>query len=190
MGGMVQPMAENLIAQLQSKDQMAVVSLHSSADLIQDFTSSRELLIRSVSQVKYGNTPRLLDGLYATLDGGFQNTTFRRVILLLTAGVEGNSRTNETEVIRLARRNGVSIFVVYVIGFEKYLFDLLAKQTGGASFNLRDMRKSDRPAGATIFEALRSYYTVTVSGDQALGEKIKVEVKRPEKVWTSALPVE
>ena len=52
------------------------------------------------------------------------------------------------------------------------------------------MRKSDRPAGATIFEALRSYYTVTVSGDQALGEKIKVEVKRPEKVWTSALPVE
>ena len=191
MGAMVQPMAENLIAQLQSKDQMAVVSLHSSADLIQDFTSSRELLIRSVSQVKYGNTPRLLDGLYATIDGGFQNTTFRRVIVLLTAGVEGSSRTNENEVIRLARRNGVSIFVVYVIGFEKYLFDLLAKQTGGASFNLKDMRKAvDGPPGPTIFEALRSYYTLTVSGNQALGEKIKVEVKRPEKVWTSALPVE
>lgn len=191
MGGMVQPMADNLIAQLQPKDQMAVVSLHSSADLIQDFTSSHELLIRSISQVKYGNTPKLLDGLYATLDGGFQNTTFRRVVLLLTAGVEGNSRLNENEVIRLARRNGVSIFVVYVIGFEKYLFDLLAKQTGGASFNLKEMGKAVKgPAGPTIFEALRSYYTLTVSGNQALGEKIKVEVKRPEKVWTSALPVE
>jgi len=191
MGAMVQPMAENLIAQLQPKDQMAVVSVHSSADMIQDFTSSHELLIRSVSQVKYGNTPKLLDGLYATLDGGFQHTTFRRVVILLTAGVEGNSRLNENEVIRLARRNGVSIFVVYVIGFEKYLFDLLAKQTGGTSYNLKDMRKStEGPPGPVIFEGLRSYYTLTVSGDQAFGEKIKVEVKRPEKVWTSALPVE
>ncbi len=191
MGAMVQPMAENLIAQLQAKDQMAVVSVHSSADMIQDFTSSHELLIRSVSQVKYGNTPKLLDGLYATLDGGFQHTAFRRVVILLTAGVEGNSRLNENEVIRLARRNGVSIFVVYVIGFEKYLFDLLAKQTGGTSYNLKDMRKSvEGPPGPVIFEGLRSYYTLTVSGDQAFGEKIKVEVKRPEKVWTSALPVE
>ena len=41
VGGMVQPVAENLIAQIQPKEQMAVVSFHSSADLIQDFTSSQ-----------------------------------------------------------------------------------------------------------------------------------------------------
>src|ERR1041384_1318678 len=37
VGQMVQPMAENLIAQLQPKEQMAIVAYHSSADLIQDF---------------------------------------------------------------------------------------------------------------------------------------------------------
>src|SRR6266850_3538345 len=106
VGPMVQPVAEDLIAQLQPKEQMAVVSFHSSADLIQDFTSSQDLLRRAVRQVKYGNTPRVLDALYATVEGGFQNSTFRRVILMLTAGIEGSSRVNEREVIRLARRTG------------------------------------------------------------------------------------
>jgi VWFA-related protein len=191
MGGMVQPLAENLVAQLQPKEQMAVVAFHSSADLIQDFTSSRQLIMRAISQVKYGNTPRVLDALYAAIDGGFQNTAFRRVILLLTTGVEGPSRTGEREVIRLARRNGVSIFPVYMMGIEKSLFENLARQTGGASFNLRDMKKAGlQQPGPRVFEVARGHYILTVAGNLSLGDKVKVEVKRPEKVFASALPLE
>jgi VWFA-related protein len=192
VGGMVQPLAENFIAQLQPKEQMAVVSFHSSADLIQDFTSSRELLLRSIMKVKYGNQPHVLDALYAAIEGGFQNTSFRRVILLLTAGLEGNSRTGERDVLRLARRNGVSIYPVYATGRERSLFELLAKQTGGASFNVRDMKKSGgAQPGARVFDVVRGHYTLTVtSSNLGLGEKLRVEVKRPEKLLVSALPVE
>jgi VWFA-related protein len=191
MGGAVQPMAEDLIAQLQPKEQMAVVAFHSSADLIQDFTSSRQALGRAVIKVKYGNSPRVLDALYAAIDGGFQNTSFRRVIALLTAGVEGSSRVNEREVIRLARRNGVSIFPVFMMGYEKAMFDLLARQTGGASFNLRSMKKSgDAQPGARIFEVLRAHYVLTVAGNLSLGDKLRIDIKRPDKLFASVLPVE
>ena len=191
VGGIVQPVAEDLISQVQPKEQMAVVSFHSSADLIQDFTSSRQLMLRAISQVKYGNTPRVLDALYAAIDGGFQNTTFRRAILLLTAGMEGPSRTSEHDVIHLARRNGVSIYPVYMSGGEKWLFENLARQTGGASFNLRDLKRAGMPRpGARVFEVARSHYVLTVSGNLALGEKLRVEVKRPEKVFASALPLD
>jgi VWFA-related protein len=191
VGEMVRPVASNLIAQLQPREQMAVVAFHSSADLVQDFTSSRQLLERAVAQVKYGNSPNLLDALYASIDGGFQSSTFRRVILLLTAGVEGRSRMDEKQVIRLARKNGVSIYPVYVLGYDKSLMELLARQTGGASFNLRNMRKSSNTApGPSIFEVLRSHYTLTISGNLSLGEKLRVEVHRPEKVFVSALPLE
>ncbi len=191
VGPMVQPAAENMIAQLQPKEQMAVVSFHSSADLIQDFTSSKELLSRAIGQVKYGNSPHVLDALYATIDGGFQNSTFRRVILLLSAGIEGNSRTKESEIISLARRNGVSIFVVYVMGYEKAMFELLAGQTGGALFNLKNMKKvSDEPPGPRIFETLRSHYTLTVAGNLSIGQKAKIEIRRPEKLFASVLPVD
>jgi VWFA-related protein len=191
VGGMVQPVADTLISQLGPKEQMAVVSVHSSADLLQDFTSSRESLQRAISQVKYGNTPRLLDGLFAAIEGGFQSSNFRRVALLLTAGYEGDSRVSEKQVIKLARRNGVSIFPVYMAGSEKYMLENLARQTGGASFSLRDMKKSkaDNP-GPRIFGVLRSHYVVTVFGNAALGEKLRVEVKRPEKLFVSAMPAE
>jgi Mg-chelatase subunit ChlD len=187
----VQPVAHELIAQLDSKEQMAVVGFHSSADLIQDFTSSRQLLERAVAQVKYGNRPHVLDAVFAAVDSGFQSSTFRRVILLLTAGVEGASRMSDKEVIRLARRNGVSIYPVYVLGYERSLFEALARETGGASFNLRNMKKSSNQAiGPSIFEVLRSYYTVSVSGNLSLDEKLKVEVRRPDKLFVSALPLE
>jgi hypothetical protein len=37
---------------------------------------------------------------------------------------------------------------------------------------------------------LRSHYTLTVSGNLGLGEKMKVDVKRPEKAQVSALTLE
>jgi VWFA-related protein len=189
-GGMVQPAVQNFIEQLQPKEQMALVAFHSSADLIQDFTSSRELLLRAFSQVKYGNEPHVLDALYAAMDGGFEHTTFRRVILLLTAGVEGASRTGEREVVRLARRKQVSIYPVYVMGRERSLFELLAKQSGGAVFHLRDRKGGGEQPGARVFDIVRGHYIVTVAGNLGFGDRLKVEVKSSEKLFIAALPLE
>jgi VWFA-related protein len=191
LGAVVQPVAENMIAQLQPKEQMAVVAFHSAADLIQDFTSSRELLLRAITSVKHGNAPRTLDALYAAIDGGFQGSTFRRVIVLLTAGIEGPSRINEREVLRLARRNGVSVFPVFVASQERPMFERLAQQTGGATFVLRQQQRApDTQAAARVFEVLRSQYTLSVTGNLALGERIRIEVKRPERLIISGLPLD
>ena len=190
-GGMVQPLAESFVAQLQPKEQMAVVSFHSSADLIQDFTSSRELILRAISKVRYGNQPKVLDALYAAIDGGFQNSPFRRVILLLTAGVEGDSRVRERDIVRMARRSQVSIYPAYAMGVERSMFEMLARETGGASFNLREMQKAGGAGpGARVFESLRAHYVVSVAGNLGLGEKLKVELKRQGKFLVSALPLE
>ncbi len=191
LGPTVQPIGESLIGQLQPKEQMAVVAFHSAADLIQDFTSSRELLSRAISSVKYGNSPRVLDALYAAIDGGFQATTYRRVLILLTAGVEGPSRMSEREIVKLARRNGVSIFPVFVLAQERPMFERLARETGGACFELRDKeRASDSSAASRIFEAIRSGYLVSVEGNLALGERVRIEVKRPERMFVSGLPLD
>jgi len=188
VGEAVRPVALGLIGELRDKEQMALVSYHTSADLIQDFTASQELLTRALSRIKYGNTPRALDALYAAIDGGFRSTPFRRVILLLTTGFEGPSRVTEREVIRLARRNGVSIYPVFVTGAARGLFESLARQTGGASFSLRDIR-NPKPA-PLIFEAVRSAYTLTLSGNLSLGERLKIEVRRPGRYAVSALPLD
>ena len=191
LGPVVQPLAESLVGQLRNKEQMAVVAFHSAADLVQDFTSSQELLRRAIGSVKYGNPPRVLDALYAAVDGGFQASAFRRVIVLVTAGVEGPSRMGEREVLKLARRNSVSIYPLFVMGQERPMFQRLARQTGGVCFELRDkQRGTDAKTAARVFEVLRSHYTLTVEGNLALGDRYKVEVRRPEKLFVSGLPLD
>lgn len=190
VGEAVQPFAAGLISQLQPKEQMAIVAFHSSADLIQDFTSSQELLKRAVASVRYGNSPRVLDALYAVIDGGFENASFRRVVLLLTAGLEGPSRTPERDVVNLARRNGVSIYPVYMAGSERSMFEALARQTGGASFSLRGVKRPGGEGAASVFETMRGHYTLSLAGSLPPGEKTKVEVRRSDKVVVSLLPLE
>jgi VWFA-related protein len=191
LGGAVQPVADNLITPLRPQEQMAIVAYHSSADLIQDFTSSKDLLRRALASVRFGNAPRALDALYAAIDGGFQASTFRRVVILLTTGMEGPSRMTEREVFHVARRNGVSIYPVYAAGQERSLFESLARQTGGATFSLRDLQKeSKEPPGPRIFEVMRGHYTLTLQGNLSLGNRIEVKVKRPEKLLVSGLPLD
>ena len=53
------------------------------------------------------------------------------------------------------------------------------------------MKKSaGHEPGPRIFEVARAHYMLTVTGNLSLGEKLKVEVKRPEKLFVSALPLE
>lgn len=190
-GPAVQPVAVDLISQLEAKEQMAVVSVHSSADLIQEFTSGKEILRSAIQRVRYGNFPRLLDGLYAAIDGGFDNAVYRRVAMLLTTGYEGSSRVEEKDVIRLARKSGISIVPVYISGAERSMFEKLARQTGGVSFNLNEMRTAGIPKpGGTIFETVRQFYTVTISGNLSLSDKLRVELKTGQKAFVSALPQE
>lgn len=192
VGGMVQPVAMSLIGELKEKEQMSIVSFDSSAEMIQDFTESRQALGAALAKVKYGNTPRVLDALYAAMDGGFDHATFRRVILLVTAGIDGGNRLHEREIVRLARKNSVSIYPVYAAGSSKSLFENLARQTGGASFHLRDLQKTGGSASpaARIFDVVRGAYTLTITGNLGLGEKVKVEIKGREKLNVSALPLD
>jgi hypothetical protein len=53
------------------------------------------------------------------------------------------------------------------------------------------MRKeANAEIGSRIFGVVRGHYTLTVPGNLALGEKLRVEIAKPGKWFTSALPLE
>jgi VWFA-related protein len=181
VGEMVQPAAANIIQQLQEGDQMSIVAFDSAATLIQDFTSSKEMLANSLRNVKYGNSPNILDAVYAVIDGAFTDAGARPVVILITAGLEAGSRVSESRLYRLAQRNEVSVYPLFVGGY-KGMFQELAERTGGIALSLQEMaRKTKQSPGEAVFGLIRNQYAVTISGDLALGEKAKVEVKRSGK---------
>jgi len=190
-GALVQSLAYDLIDQLTGPEAMAVVSFDDTAQLIQDFTSSRAVLKDCVTKVRYGNQPRVLDALAAAIGDGFDHATYRRVLLLLTAGYESNNFTSESKVVELAQKAGVSIFPIYLSGASRKMFENLARQTGGATFDLvRMARDASRKPAPLIFEAARNPYRATLAGTEPLSERTKIEAKRREKIFLSALPVE
>jgi VWFA-related protein len=194
VGEMVRPLGTAFVKSLGTQEQMAIVAYHNSADLIQDFTSSKELLLGSLQKVSYGNNPRVLDALFAAIDGGFEHTAERRVIILLSAGVEGNSRVAESEVLRMARHKNVAIYPVYVVGAERGMFRMLAERTGGAYFGARNLKLKPQPLADLVYSVVRGYYDVAVSGVYTLGQRIDVKIeglpKSNKKIWASARPVE
>ncbi len=186
IGEAVASFAPALISQLADNEQMAIVAYDAAADLIQHFTSSKDLLRAALDRIKFGNSPKLLDALYAAAADGFQGASFRRVLLLLTSGIDAPGRVTARDVVRIARRNNVSIYPVYMIGYGRSQLQRLARDTGGASFSLRDMsRAGRRPPAERIFDVMRGRYTLTLRGNLPLGENLKLEVRGKKNLLIS-----
>ena len=116
------------------------------------------------------------------------------MIVLLSAGVEGYSRVNEGEVLRLARSRGVSIFPVYVVGVERGMFRRLSDYSGGAPFAARKLKLQPTALSRLVYSVLREYYELEVSGVYTLGDRIQVTIeglgKSKQKLRASSLPLE
>jgi hypothetical protein len=71
------------------------------------------------------------------------------------------------------------------------LFRSLAEKSGAASFHLPNLLKkiAGDPA-PQIFEVIRGRYTLTLAGNLALGEKIKVELSRQGNFRIGVLPLD
>ena len=130
-----------------------------------------------------------MDALYASIEESFGKGETFGVILLLSSGIEGPSRTTEVEVMQLARRKGVTIFPVSLGSARHSLLDLLAAETGGVSFKIKEMRKTAGEKPKAIFEAIRSPYLVKLSGSQELYEKFKLEIPGRDKLSISVMTV-
>jgi len=197
IGEVMRPLAAAFVDKLGEQEQMALVSFHTSADLLQDFTNSKRDLLGALQRVRYGNNPRVLDALYAAVDGGFASSSAgRRVIVLLAAGAEGRSRVSEAEVTELARRRGVSIYPVYYVRARESLFRDLAAKTGGANFAVQRIGLDPQELCETIYSVLRGHYVLTVSGVYTLGPNLEISIdekslpKSYKKVRASGLPLQ
>jgi hypothetical protein len=176
VGEMVGPLVGPLIERLPAGDQMALVGFDQSATLLQDFTSSKDLLRRAWGSMRFGNNPRILDALYAVLDGGFENTTARRVAVVLAAGIEGSSRTPPADVLELARRRGVQIHFMHIEGADGRLMRDIASSAGGAWFHSKKLDLTPDELAARVYSVIKGRYAVTATGVSTLGTRIEAEV--------------
>ena len=191
----IRPLVHPMIQGLPEGAQMALVAFDQAATLMQDFTNSKNQLTAANQSIQQGNNPRVMDALYAVLDDGFSNSPGRRVAMVLSSGVEGNSRIRLPEIVDLARRRNVAIFMAYADGLDAGLFARLAEQTGGAWFYLKKLKLNPLESAQLIHRTLADgTYVLEVSGVDRFGDRLKVEIpklgKSKMKVVATARPLE
>ncbi len=180
------------INSLGPNDQMAIVAFDYSADLVQDFTSSRGLLTNAMRKVKYGNGAAVLDAIYATVDGGYANSTARRVMVALSTGIDTGSRTKMKDIIPLLLKKKIVFYGIslggrgFFGGGASEILDKLGVATGGRAFY---PRRANDLAGIVNqivgTSGQRNYYELTLASSpadlEAAQQRLRVQIDRNQK---------
>ena len=174
---LVQSAAIGLVGKLRAIDRGAVVTVRDNAGIPQPFTSDRTLIERAIRGLTTSGSTALYDGLYIVLkeferERRASQQIRRQALVLLSDGLDNRSRLAFEDVMDLARRVDVNIYVVALRGDTllipremrdrsmlgaDYTMGAVARESGGRTFFPKSAR--DLPAIYTaIAEELASQY--------------------------------
>lgn len=180
-------------AVLRPTDHALLLGFSSTLILWQDFTSSTESLknaLQKLRAVPFRGLPPLglpmpgtllYDAVYQTALGKLKNVPGRKVMLIVSDGLDNGSQKHMDEALEAAHSTNT---IVYGICYDQKYFGCeflknLAEPTGGRMFDAGKKRKSLGEIYQTIEEELRSQYAIGyVPVNQARDGKFrKLEVK-------------
>ena len=126
--------AEQFVIRMMPGDRVRVGSFSDRLDLSKDFTGDRDELLRALREdLHIGNPTKLWDGVGETMTvlaplGG------RRILLLMTDGVDTMSTTTADQIIDRAREDELMIYIVQFRSTPRaQLAEMPLSPSGGAS---------------------------------------------------------
>lgn len=189
---------------LSKKDMAFVISFGADAELLQDFTGSPELLRDGLQALRLsggfvtptpGTIPNqhprgtiLYDAVFLASDDMLRTEVGRKVIVVITDGVDVGSRISKSRAIESAQRSDAIIYsIVYAdpryqgFGNGWGTMKKMSTETGGRVFRV-SRRNTLEQIFAEIEEEMRSQYslgyTPTNSARDGSFRRIKVKLKQ------------
>ena len=189
---------------LRKKDLAFLISFGTEAELLQDFTSSPELLRKGLDELHlmaavggFGPSPVptahhagtvLYDAIFLASEDMLKGEVGRKVIVVITDGVDMGSRVKRARAIEAAQRSDVIIYSIYYADprYQQYgngwgTLKRMSGDTGGRVFRVTRSNPLER-IFADIQEEMRSQYSIgytpTNTTKDGSFRKIKLKTKR------------
>jgi Ca-activated chloride channel family protein len=151
---LVQSAAVGLVRALRDSDRGAVVEVKGTAAIPQPFTSDRAQIESAIRSLSASGKTALFDGMYVVLkeferQRRSNQEVRRQVLVLLSDGLDTQSRLAFEDVMDVARRVGVNIYVIALEGPSallpradrkseqlraEYNMGAIARESGGRTF--------------------------------------------------------
>jgi Ca-activated chloride channel homolog len=186
------------------EDEFLMLTVSSVPDADSRFTTETEALAQDVQATRPGGMTALLDTVYLGLNRMRKATRPRRAVVILSDGMDNQSRYSKRELMRLALESDVQVYTILVDGLSgasasaaPFVPSMVAKpwqqaaerqgpealkelseKTGGLYFHVRnDANGAD--AAARVARALRNEYIIgyRAPNSGASGKWHRVQVK-------------
>jgi Ca-activated chloride channel homolog len=174
------------------QDEFALVVFNDSARIVSGFADTFEALQNRLAFTEARGRTALLDGVYLAMNEMRSAKYARKAIVLISDGMDNNSRYTESEVKDRAREAGVQIFAIGIVDPRlqyttpeamggSALLDDVSGVTGGRMYQIDD--PGQLPAAASqIGGLLRSEYVLGYSPSMPRNgrtHRIKVRLAPP-----------
>lgn len=163
----------NMLEGQNSRNKIFLETFDESSSVLQDFTADPDLLESKIRDLKAGGGKAMYDAIYNACEkemrqsGPAEGT--RRVLVLISDGVDVQSKHTLDEAISMSHRAETSIYTIgnSLYGFsnpgDKYLREV-ADETGGGSFF-----PLEKTVGADLETGYLAHGTINDDGSQNMG---------------------
>jgi VWFA-related protein len=112
----VEQALNHFINLLEPEDEILVITFNDSVQVLQDFTSNRELLGRVLNMLTPAGPTALFDAAYEAIRRVAPGAAESKAVVLVTDGVDTQSRISFADLREFARRSEVPIFSIGLDG--------------------------------------------------------------------------
>lgn len=202
----LRPALERFLRVSNPANEYFVVTFHSTAQVVQDWTSDPQAILNTLDLLKFKRQTAMLDAVMLGLDKVKTGRNSKHVLLLISDGGDNNSKMGFKEIRDKLKASDVMLYCVGAnASFElagtinqrlrptedaEKLGELSGATGGRAIFtiNLSEPMASNRVFELIALE-LRAHYQLVIapdhSGDKARFRKIKIEAKQGTEKLTA-----
>jgi len=156
-------------ALLRPEDELDLMDFADTVREIVPFTSDKRRIERGLGQIEHGNETALYDAIYLAADRlatTRQDNGQRRVMVLITDGVDTAKSTNYLDAVAQAQRAGAMVYSIIIVPVEadagrstggEHALIQMAADTGGKYYYVEDPKDLE-PAFAHVSDDLRTQY--------------------------------
>lgn len=105
--------ATMFVSMLSPEDQISIIQYHDRVQLIQDWTSDRQQALNSLaSKYRVGIKSSYHDALKLAADKLQSQPNGRRIVVLITDGLDSNSKTGKSKALLALEKSRAAVFIV------------------------------------------------------------------------------
>jgi VWFA-related protein len=179
----------NLVQASNKQDEVFIVNFNDDSWLDQDYTNNVGLMREALDRVDSRGGTALYDAVIASADHLRGAKHEKKVLLVVTDGVDNASRESLEEAIRKVQNdNGPTIYSIGILGDEpgqrraRRALQNLADQTGGVAFFPKDLVEVDE-ISQEVARDIRNQYSITYKPTNPRSNggyrKVRVEAHAP-----------